>query len=113
MKISLCFAELHNALFLNGTNLNLKLDIKNRPELSLTYDREEKELLVVYKGVLAIVPSSNVSSMTPIDPSILGVSLSSPQPKPVIPFKGKGKAQVSTPHDHVFATNPGKTKDPK
>lgn len=106
MLIPIKFAELHNPLFLNGTNLQLKLDPKHRPELVLVYDRTEKELIVFYKEALAIVPSTNVASMQPQDPLVFGA-----HPKPtakVVPIvqptapKGPIKAQVSTPHDHVF-----------
>jgi hypothetical protein len=69
MKIPLKFAELQNALFLGGANLQLKLDISRRTGLVLTYDQENKELIVCHVGNVAIVPTSNIASMTPIDGS--------------------------------------------
>src|ERR1017187_6539760 len=72
MLIPLSFAELHNPLFVAGTNMQLKLDPIKRTGLVLVYDRTEKELLVTYNGTLAIVPCSNVASMTPTDPNVLG-----------------------------------------
>lgn len=103
MKIDLEFAELHNPLFLAGTNLQMKLDPAKRQGLVLVYDRAEKELLVYYNNKVAIIPSSNVSSMTPVNSAILGAAVAVPAPvaaKPV--HKGKINAQVSTPMDHVF-----------
>jgi len=104
MKIKLLYAELHNALFLNGTNLQLKLDISKRQDLHLLYDKEEKELLVYYKGALAIIPSSNVSSMTPEDASICGAIPGTPKSKDIgkiTHIGGPIKAQVSSPMSHV------------
>lgn len=112
MLIPLDFAELHNALFLNGSNLQMKLDPKNKQGLILVYDRTEKELIVTYNGKIAIIPSSNVSSMTPSDPNVLGQvkTASMPQPK-AYTHKGPIKAQVSSPIDHVFAQGPGKVRE--
>lgn len=114
MLIQLDFAELHNPLFLNGTNLQMKLDPKNKQGLSLTYDRTEKELIVTYNGKIAIVPASNVSSMTPTDPLVLGplkVAAPAPQLKPISTGKPV-KAQVQDPtRDAVFSNGPGKVRD--
>ncbi len=62
MKINLSFAELHNPLFLNGTNHKQKL---YNTAVGLIYDTKEKELYVNFKGAIAIIPSNNVASMTP------------------------------------------------
>lgn len=103
--IDIEFAELHNALFMCGVNLQLKLDPKKRPEMKLQYDRENKELLVTYKDRTAIVPTTNVSAMIPVhahdveDPTVL---------KELGP-SGKITAQVDTPMSHVFA-GPGHGK---
>ncbi len=109
MKLEIEFAELHNPLFLAGTNLQMKLDPTKRTGLKLEYDRAEKELLVTYNGRMAIVPSANVSSMTPVatDPALyakIGTDMSlAPKVKPT--------AQVASPTDHVFAgPGHGKTK---
>ena len=67
MKIEMKFVELHNPLFLAGTNLQLKLDQSKRPELKMVYDRKWQELHVTMNGHLAIVPMANVSSMWPKD----------------------------------------------
>jgi hypothetical protein len=135
--ISLDFAELHNPLFLAGTNLNLKLDPVNRKGLILSYDREEKELLVEFNGKVAIIPSSNVSSMTPTSPADIGYTVAKPkvnatvspitshsnptrsantapanglQAANVAPKPVKVSAQVSGPQDHVHA-GPGNGKN--
>lgn len=100
MKIELSFAELHNPLFLAGTNLQMKLIPEKRSGLKLFYDREEKELLVEWQGETAIVPSSNVSSMT----ARLGPVK---EAKPVAPnpelARARLSAQVSSPQSHVHA----------
>ena len=103
MLVPLKHAELHNPLFLSGTNLQMKLDPSKRDGLDLVYDREEKELLVTYKDDTAIIPSSNVASMIP------GTVV---KPKAITHHAvATIKAQVSTPQDHVFAgPGQGKTK---
>ncbi len=99
MKIELSFAELHNPLFLAGTNLQMKLQPEKRQGLKLTYDRAEKELLVEWAGETAIVPSSNISSMTPkkVEPE------REIRPASPTPGLGRASAQVSTPQSHVHA----------
>ena len=114
MKIVLKFCELHVPLFLNGTNLQMKLDTNSRVGLSLIYDRSEKELMVYFNGGLAIIPSSNVASMTPEDPTILGGHpTAKPIKQPKVSQPGKPVvAQVSDPtRDVVFSTGPGKVRD--
>lgn len=101
MKIDLDFAELHAPLFLAGTNLQMKLDPSKRRGLTLVYDRGEKELLVTWAGRQAIVPLSNVASMTPSDE----VTIKMVTPEQLIKASAKAKpaAQVSTPQSHVHA----------
>lgn len=106
MNIDLEFAELHNPLFLAGTNLQMKLDPTKRTGLKLIYDRAEKELLVSYNGKTAIVPASNVASMTPVSEA----PAKEPAKEAVAP--PPTGAQASTPQDHVFA-RPGKGKKGK
>jgi len=123
MKVELLFHELHNPLFLGEKNWGQKLYRKQaKGHLGLEYDRDEKELLVTHKdskGTMhtAIVPTANVSSMTPMPegkhplelPAEAGVNTNGPKGKPGP--KPKITAQVSGPHDHVFHQGPGKTRD--
>ncbi len=106
MKIDLEFAELHSPLFLGGKNHQMKLTAGARTKLQLVYDRAEKELLVFWDEGQheAIVPVSNVSSMTPkrvdkvepeVEPEV--------KPAPVSVASVARTAQVSTPQSHVFA----------
>ncbi len=102
MQIDLEFAELHSPLFLGGKNHQMKLTAGERSGLRLVYDRTEKELLVFFEAqkAEAIVPSSNVSSMTPkrvdkVEPEV--------KPAPVSVASVARTAQVSTPQSHVFA----------
>jgi hypothetical protein len=62
--IYLEFAELHTPLFLNGKNFGMKLIPGKTSGLTLAYNRAEKELLVSWMDKTAIIPSSNVVSMT-------------------------------------------------
>ena len=105
--IKIEFAELHNALFMAGVNLQLKLDPKKREGMVLEYYREFKELHVKYKDKTAIVPTTNVSAMIPASE----VDVQDPATAQVTPM-GKVTAQVSSPMDHVFA-GPGHGKTGK
>jgi hypothetical protein len=143
MLIDIDFAELHTALFLNGTNLQMKLytegarkdnkgtTIHGRAGLTLRYDRAEKELLVTFNGVTAIIPSSNVASMTlpskitapilthsqvaeKISNQIEAQKQSVVAAEATVSRIGKLKqasAQVGNPASHVHADGPGKVRD--
>lgn len=119
MKLELAFAELHNPLFLGGTNWGVKLDVKNttKGKVQLTYDRGEKELLVTANGKTAIIPTTNVVSMTPMPEGLtemakhMAETVVNPLVNPPKGIKKAINAQVSGPTDHVFAQNAGKTRD--
>ena len=114
MKVELEFAHLHTPLFLKGTNWGEKLKTGHnlKGDLVLAYDREHGELLVSCGTHIAIIPSSNVSSMTP-----KAETKAAPAPAPQVekqkpgPKPGKITAQVSGPTHHVFAEGPGKSRD--
>lgn len=114
MKLEVTFCELHTPLFMGGTNFGTKLDPTKRQGLVLTYDRDEKELIIEYKGIVSLVPSANAANMVLADPSAIGITAAQPKKIKVAtpvtqvthPMKtGIASAQVSTPHDHVFKTN--------
>lgn len=122
MQIELSYAELHTPIIVGGKNLNLKLDTVKLTGLKLLYDRAEKELLVTYNNVTAIVPSPTVIQMIPAgqgkpvaQETGLSESLLAQAEPPTQEQKekqaaqaaiqkaaGLGKAQVSTPTSHVF-----------
>ena len=62
MKVALKFAQLHNGLFLAGKNHKDKLYSES---VAMVFDTEEKILCVLYNKEVALIPESNVSSMTP------------------------------------------------
>jgi hypothetical protein len=64
----LVFAQLHNPLFLSGKNFKEKLYITGADRVDkMFFDTELKQLLVLYKDSIAVIPESNISSMTPLD----------------------------------------------
>lgn len=110
MYIPLSYVELHNPMFLAGTNLGLKLDPQRRTGLELVYDRTEKELLVWWNGYVSIVPVSNVANMCPKNVTICDTAkivVDLTQQIPIISKNhgrfGKLPAQVSTPTSHALA----------
>lgn len=114
MRINLEFAELHTPLFLGGRNFGLKLDKVRFGGLVIIYDQTEKELWVTHNDKTAIIPTSNVVSMTPD----MGKKELEEGPKPLaVPEeprpRGRPKfnSQVSTPTSHVFGEGPGRTND--
>lgn len=96
-QINIKFAELHSALFLAGKNFGLKLDPGKFSGIGLIYDRAEKELLVSWLTQTAIVPSSNIASMTEgtFEPRKANAH------HPMI--ASVSSAQVETPMGHVQA----------
>ncbi len=127
--ISLEFAELHTPLFLGGKNFGLKLNSKLPSDPLLVYCRRADKLYVVHCNKLAIIPSSNVVTMTPVDAASFIQELTyavaqqavqepaEPQKlddqsnmKPALPKKQQS-AQVSTPTSHVFGEGAGKKRD--
>lgn len=118
--IPIKFAELHNPLFLGGTNHQTKLDPTKRTGLTLSYNRAEKELIVQFNDSVAILPSSNVASMTVYNPSDIGVTVASKPVKTPITHvshamvAGIDRAQVSDPtRDVVFGAGAGQTGQSK
>lgn len=114
MKLPLSFVELHAPLFMGegtGKNWGVKLYKKQaKGDLLLTYDREHGEVLVKHGNAIAIIPLPNVISMWPESEAVQENPASLVQHKPV--GRPPKNAQVSTPHDHVFAGNgAGKTRE--
>ena len=95
--IELKFVELHNVLFLAGTNLQTKLDPGKRHGLQLFYDRAEKELHVHWNGTVGLIPSSNIAMMEPGKPEVKAQQVTHPM------VAGLQGAQVETPMSHVHA----------
>lgn len=110
-RIPIQFANLMKPLFLNRRNFGEKLE--NKIDLVLEYDTQRKELYVQYNGRVAIIPSSGLASIEPTNPEDVGYNGGKFQPvkthgsHPTI--AGIASAQVSSPHDHVFA-GPGNGK---
>lgn len=122
MKVNVAFAHLHGPLFFAKRNWGEKLDIQNtsKGRITMTYDREAKELHLECEGKESYLPSTSIFSYEPIPASLDAMveHLSTPSANPLVnPPKGKPgpkpkvTAQVSGPHDHVFAQSPGKTRD--
>lgn len=110
-RIKIQFANLMKPLFLNRRNFGEKLEAKI--DLGIEYDMNRKELYVAYNGRVAIIPSSALASIEPVNTEDVGYDGESFQPvkapvsHPMV--SDIGSAQVSTPHDYVFA-GPGKGK---
>lgn len=106
MRINLTFAELHTPLFHGGRNFGLKLDNNKFSGITLIYDRTEKELWITHNNKTAIIPTSNVVSMTPEEQPIQeavakAIPISMPAAAPG-KFQANLSAQVHTPTSHVF-----------
>lgn len=117
--IDLTFVHLHSPLFFAKRNWGEKLTPNSsKGKLQMRYDREQKEVLLKCDGHQTIIPTSNVVSMDPAPAGIedFAEAMTAPAVNPMVnPPKGKPgpkpKAQVSGPHDHVFAQAPGKVRD--
>ncbi len=109
MLIPVEFAMLHSPHFhITGNNLSVRLDVREKRELVLKWDTEEKELLVTFNGRTAHVPASNVQSYFPLlskkaealqDQKLPTIGELAATAKAVNALN----AQVSTPQSHVHA----------
>lgn len=104
-RVTVGFVHLHGPLFFAGKNFKDRIDVRHdkTPDgkpLSMEYDRTEKELVIRGGNYESFIPSSNIVSYTPLTavekvPYVKPTSDASANPNI--------KAQVSGPHDHVFA----------
>lgn len=108
------FAELHTPLFLSGTNHGVKLHNGSKG-MQLIYDDVKDMLYVFYMGSVALIKS--YASISPSKMSDVGVDSPKAQAEPMAVNpdptpRGKVKAQVSGPQDHVFqGPGAGKARD--
>lgn len=114
--INLKFIETHNPIFINGVNLGQKIDITKRTNLYIQHDEKKDKYLIWVNGGLAILPPSSVNSSIPIDIKDTGYKhptfeVEIQKPVEAAQFNGKIQAQISHPHDHVFAQQPGLTNN--
>lgn len=104
-KLAIGWVHLHAPLFFAGKNFKEKIDIRSdkSPDgklLSFEYDRDEKELTVRCGKHEQIIPNTNIRGIERLQvtnsiPQIPTTSGASANPSI--------QAQVSGPHDHVFA----------
>lgn len=95
------FVHLHSPLFFAGRNWGEKIDVKNtaKGKVEMSYDRGEKELLIRCDGHTSYIPSSNIVSYTPLGET----HTKAVKPTSDASANPNVNAQVSGPHDHVFA----------
>ena len=94
--IKISFVELHNPLFMQGTNLGNKINAAQRGA-SIQFDLDRKLLIITFKGKCAIIPDSNVASMDVIDLADLGLEFKTEAPTaPEATVKrGRGRPPVN------------------
>jgi hypothetical protein len=110
---------LHDVLFVSGRNFKQEISAGKvgNCEVTLDYDRAEKELTITYGETAVIIPSSNIRSMvvSAEERPAPKVELSSDltKPKPITKFTPvKTTAQASTPQQHVMqGLGAGKVRD--
>lgn len=71
-RFELSFIELHNPLFMQGSNLTNKVNAKQRGAI-LQYDTELAGVIIQFKGKAAIIPAASVASMDLVDISQIGI----------------------------------------
>jgi len=104
-KVTVGFVHLHGPLFFAGKNFKDRIDIRadKTPDgqpLSMEYDRTEKELVIRGGKYESFIPSSNIVSYSPIE-SVKKIPQA--QTTTNVSANPSINAQVSGPHDHVFA----------
>ena len=102
MKLKVKRVHVALPLFVGGKNLKEK--IESVSGVSIEYDTDVKRFEVTYNGETSNVPESATSSF------VFGDTAKEEFKAHVFP-KGKIKAQVQSPTDHVFAEGPGKVRN--
>lgn len=106
-QVSVKFAELHVALFLNGKNFGLKLDPTKITGLTMIYDYDKEELLVSWNKL------PDVAHIMKSTCAYYIVGEIDPPPASVTELpRERITAQVDSPMMHVHA-GPGKGKTGK
>jgi hypothetical protein len=109
--IDLDFIELHSPLFFAGKNWGTKISATSNTGtttgLKLSYDKEEKEIHLVYGTKMTMIPREAAGNITPINPKDFGHDIKTDHTKPKTHKSHAmtaniNKAQVSTPMGHVF-----------
>lgn len=110
-KVKVVFTHLHAPLFFAKKNWKEKIDARTDKgpqgaKIEMEYDRDEKELCLRCDVDEIFIPSSNMISYVPE-----GKAAAVVKPTSNASSNPKIQAQVSGPHDHVFAgQGAGKTK---
>lgn len=103
-KVAVGFVHLHGPLFFARKNFKEKIDATDKgPDgtaLTMEYDRTEKELVIRCGKHEAFIPSSNIVSYSALESF---KKIPHVQPTSGASANTKISAQVSGPHDHVFA----------
>lgn len=114
--LNLKFIETHSDLFMAGTNMGKKIDVTAHKfrGIYLQYDPKNEFYLVWFKNELSRLPKTSVHNDIPLDVKDtkyehpkFEIETKAPQATPTA--NPSITAQVSTPHDHVFANAPGVT----
>ena len=104
-RVTVGQCHFHNVVFFAGKNFGEKIDIRahKTPDgkpITMEYDRTEKELVIRGGKHESFIPSSNIVSYSPIE-TVEKIPLV--QPTSNVSANPSINAQVSGPHDHVFA----------
>jgi hypothetical protein len=65
--IELRFIDLHGPMFLAGTNLGQKLNVKQRTGLKLQHDVNNRWFVVTYNSETALMPEVNAQTWEAVD----------------------------------------------
>jgi len=104
-KVPVGFVHLHGPLFFAGKNFKDRIDVRSdkTPDgqaLSMEYDRNEKELVIRGGKYESFIPSSNIVSYAALS---MVKKIPQAQTTSNVTANPSLNAQVSGPHDHVFA----------
>jgi len=104
-KVNVGWVHFHGPLFFAGKNFKEKIDVRSdkTPDgkpLSMEYDRTEKELVIRGGKFESFIPSSNIVSYSALEAI---KKIPQVQPTTNVSANPSISAQVSGPHDHVFA----------
>lgn len=110
--VELKFMDLHNPLFLAGTNLGQKLNPKGRTGLKIQHDVNNKWFVISYNGSACLMAETNAVSWEPMDIGDYGLKLAAQTfTRPAFVTSAGSSAMVASIHEAQVETPHSKPRN--
>lgn len=106
MNIPIKVMNLHNPLFLGGTNFKTALNIEDKKDLQLFYQEKKNRYVVIFNGMGKFVHESNVASAEPVDFKDLGLDFTPEKVNPIKPAQMTNHPVLANVSNRAQASDP-------